>query len=97
MNYDNGEKKEFDSCWNNCPIGTGSTSGKFAQNVTLEGIGTSAGLFQWGITWKYAESIEVRNLTFDDYNEDACSFEGNTNSTTFDGFDSNRIWLHLHF
>ena len=94
MNYDNGEKKEFDSCWNNCPVGTGSTSGKFAQNVTLEGIGTSAGLFQWGITWKYAESIEVRNLTFDDYNEDACSFEGNTNSTTFDGFDSNRIWLH---
>ncbi|MDE7306163.1 MAG: InlB B-repeat-containing protein, partial [Clostridia bacterium] len=93
MNYDDG-KKEFDSCWNNCTIGTSSSAGKFAKNVTVEGIGTNAGLFQWGITWKYAESVEVRNLTFDDYNEDACSFEGNTNSTTFDGFDSNRIWLH---
>lgn len=93
MNYDS-SKNEFDSCWNNCTVGTSSDNNKFAQNVTLEGIGTSAGLFQWGITWKYAQSVEVRNLTFDDYNEDACSFEGNTNSTTFDGFDSSRIWLH---
>lgn len=90
MNYDS-SKNEFDSCWNNCPVGS---SGNSPENVTLEGVGKAAGLFQWGITWKYAQSVEVRNLTFDDYNEDACSFEGNTNSTTFNGFDSNRIWLH---
>lgn len=90
MNYDS-SKGEYDSCWNNCSIGSSSKSPK---NVTLEGVGNSAGLYQWGITWKYARSVEVRNLAFDDYNEDACSFEGNTNSETVDGFDSYRIWLH---
>lgn len=91
MNYDS-SKKEFDSCWNNCTVGDSSKS--YPENVTVEGIGSGSGLYQWGITFKYAKSIEVRNLTFDDYTEDACSFEGNTNSTTYDGFDSRRIWLH---
>lgn len=93
MNYDS-NKKEFDSCWNNCVIGSGNTDGKFAEHVTIEGVGSDAGIVQWGMTFRYAKSVEVRNLTFDDYTEDACSFEGNTNSTTFDGFDSSRIWLH---
>ncbi|MGN0812911.1 MAG: Ig-like domain-containing protein [Candidatus Coproplasma sp.] len=82
--YANGE---YDTIWNNCPI-------KNASNVTLEGIGESAGLFQWGLTWQSCNSIEVRNLTFEDYTEDACSFEGSKGSTTVDGFDSQRIWLH---
>ncbi len=88
MKYDSG-KDEFDSCWNDCGI-----SG--ANNVTLEGIGTSAGLFQWGMTWKKSNSIEIRNLTFDDYTEDACSFEGSKRTTaeSVDDFDSKRIWLH---
>ena len=51
-----------------------------AQNVTIEGIGSDATLFQWGITWKLSKSIEVKNLTFTDYTEDACSFEGSDNS-----------------
>jgi uncharacterized repeat protein (TIGR02543 family) len=86
IKYDS-TKGEFDSCWNNCSI-----SG--AENVTLEGIGTDAELFQWGLTWGKCNSIEVRNLTFDDYTEDACSFEGSENSTTVDGFNSQRIWVH---
>lgn len=87
MNYDSG-KDEFDSCWNNCSI-------ENANNVTVEGIGTDAGLFQWGMTWKNSNSIEVRNLTFDSYTEDACSFEGSkTTSTNVDSYPCKRIWLH---
>lgn len=78
---------ELDSCWNNC-----SVSG--ATNVTVEGIGEDAEIFQWGMTWSNCNSVEVRNIIFDDYTEDACSFEGGENSTTFDGFDSNNIWVH---
>lgn len=86
LKYDS-SKKEFDSCWNDCQISE-------ANNVTLEGIGTDAGLFQWGLTWKKSNSIEVRNLTFKDYTEDACSFEGDTSVTNADNFNSKRIWLH---
>lgn len=78
---------EWDSYWNMCDVG-------YASNITVEGVGTDARLFQWGFTWKVCSSIEVRNLTFEDYTEDACSFEGGTDSTTMDGFDSNRIWVH---
>ncbi|MDE6613834.1 MAG: InlB B-repeat-containing protein, partial [Clostridia bacterium] len=86
LKYDSG-KKEFDSCWNDCQI-----SG--AENVTVEGIGTDAGLFQWGLTWKKSSSIEIKNLTFKDYTEDACSFEGDTGKTVLSEFTSQRIWLH---
>ncbi len=78
---------EYDTIWNNCSI-------KDAKNVTLEGIGEDARLFQWGITWGSCNSIEVRNLTFEDYPEDACAFEGSTASTTTDGFNSQHLWLH---
>lgn len=81
------DKDEYDSAWNNCFI-------KDLSNVTVEGIGTDARIFQWGFTWKDCNSIEVRNLTFEDYTEDACSFEGTTNSVTMNGFDSKRIWVH---
>lgn len=78
---------EYDSAWNNCSIVS-------ASNVTVEGIGTDARIFQWGFTWKNCNSIEVRNLTFEDYTEDACSFEGSVNSLTLAGFDSKNIWVH---
>lgn len=78
---------EFDSCWNNLEILS-------AQNVTLEGIGSDACIAQWGITWKACKSIEVRNLTFTDYTEDACSFEGSTGTTAVDSFTCMRIWMH---
>ncbi len=46
------------------------------NNITIQGIGTTAEIFQWGFTWKNCNSIEIKNLTFTDYTEDACSFEG---------------------
>lgn len=78
---------EYDSAWNNCSI-----SG--ASNVTVEGVGTDARIFQWGFTWKSCNSIEVRNLTFEDYTEDACSFEGGSDQTDATKFDSKNIWVH---
>lgn len=53
---------------------------ELATHVTLEGIGNDAEFFQWGLTWKKCNSIEVRNITFTDYTEDACSFEAGSNS-----------------
>lgn len=72
-----------DSYWNMIDI----TS---VKNVTVEGIGEDATIFQFGFTWKKCSSIEVRNLTFTDYPEDACSFEGDTSSPTSYKY----IWLH---
>lgn len=80
----------YDSYWNMCDI-----SG--VKNVTVEGIGEDATIFQWGFTWKNCNSIEVRNLTFDDYIEDACSFEGgssNTSATDMFAFTYGRYWVH---
>lgn len=53
---------------------------ELASYITLEGIGSDAEFFQWGLTWKKCNSIEVRNITFTDYTEDACSFEAGSNS-----------------
>lgn len=87
IKYDS-SKKEFDSYYNMLDI-------KGAKNVTVEGIGSDAGLFQWGFTWKSdCKSIEVKNLTFDDYTEDACSFEGSTNATSISGFGGKYYWIH---
>ena len=84
INY---SSSEFDSAWNNCSIDS-------AQNVTVEGIGADARLFQWGFTWKNSNSIEVRNLTFEDYTEDACSFEGSSDQTDASNFSSKNLWIH---
>lgn len=65
-------------------------------NTTLEGVGADAQLFQWGVSWKGVSSVEVRNLTFDDYTEDACAFEGSSTSWT-DPLDDNAtkyFWVH---
>ena len=82
-------KQEFDSCWNDASI-----SG--ANNVTIEGIGEDARIFQWGMTFKSSKSIEVRNITFEDYTEDACSFEGSTSGseTSASDFQYGRYWVH---
>ena len=57
----------------------GQLSAEGVRNVTLEGIGDDAELFQWGVTFKRCSSIEVRNLTFTDYPEDACGIDGGSN------------------
>ena len=82
------DKMEYDSCWNDCSI-----SG--VKNVTVEGIGKDARIFQWGMTFKNCNSIEVRNLTFEDYTEDACSFEGGkTSASSLSDFTSKNFWVH---
>ena len=78
---------EFDSYYNMCDISD-------AENVTVEGIGEDAGIYCWGFTWSNCNSVEVRNLTFDDYTEDACAFQGSEDAATVNGFTSNRIWIH---
>lgn len=81
-------KTEYDSCWNDCNISN-------VKNVTVEGIGEDARIFQWGMTFKNCNSIEVRNLTFEDYTEDACSFEGSeTSASDLSSFKSKNFWLH---
>ncbi|MDE7263509.1 MAG: InlB B-repeat-containing protein [Anaeroplasmataceae bacterium] len=62
-----------------------------ASEITLEGIGTNAEFFQWGLTWKKCNSIEVKNITFTDYTEDACSFEASSNS---DVNNYGHYWIH---
>ncbi len=72
-----------DSYWNMLDISN-------VSNVTIEGIGSTAEFFQWGITWSNCNSIEVRNITFTDNTEDACSFQGDDKDPTKCG----RYWIH---
>ena len=72
-----------------------------AKNVTVEGIGDDANIFQWGFTWKRSNSIEIKNLIFTDFPEDACAFQGDkievtktTNSYNISGIDYERAWIH---
>lgn len=51
-----------------------------ASNITIEGV-FGSGLYQWGFDFKNCNSIEVRNLSFKDYPEDAIGFESGDNST----------------
>ncbi len=78
---------EYDSLWNDCQI-------KNVSNITIEGVGEDAEIFQWGFTFKSCNSVEVRNLRFYDYTEDACSIEGSENSTTLAGFKHKNFWVH---
>ena len=79
---------KYDSCWNDCSVSN-------LSNVTVEGVGEDAEIFQWGFTFKNCNSIEVRNLRFYDYTEDACSFEGGGKPTKFDELgDYKRFWVH---
>ena len=74
---------EWDSYWNMLDI-----EGK--KHITIEGIGDSAGIFQWGITFKRCNSIEVKNLTFEDYTEDGIGIQGGSNSD----MEYSNFWLH---
>lgn len=53
------------------------------SNITLEGVGTDAEFVNWGVSFRYANSIEVKNIIFTHYQEDGCSAQ-----------DSNRVWFH---
>ena len=82
-----GKPDRYDSCWNDCQV-------KGFSNLTVEGVGEDAEIFQWGFTFNGCNSIEVRNIRFWDYTEDACSFEGSENSQTLAGFKHSNFWVH---
>ncbi len=63
------KSKDTDSAFNNCKVAN-------VSNMTIEGVSSTAGLLNWGFTFQKCAFIELRNLTFSDYTEDACSFEG---------------------
>ena len=91
----NSDDNEFDSYYNMLDI-------EYVSNVTVEGIGDNAKIEQWGFTWKKSNSIEVRNLTFNNYPEDACAFQGadtklsnkTTTSYNIDSVPQGNIWVH---
>lgn len=94
INYSS-KDNEFDSYYNMLDVDG-------AENVTVEGIGVDAKIVQWGFTWKRSKSIEVKNLTFENYPEDACGFQGYettlSNKTTtaynIDNAPQGNIWVH---
>lgn len=63
------------------------------KNITIEGIGNDAAIEKWGFMFKRCSSIEVRNLTFTKYPEDACSFEGS--SSSIDSYKN--FWVHNNY
>ncbi len=63
---------------------------KNAKNVTIEGVTKNAELFQWGISFSNCDFIEIRNLTFTDYTEDAVGIYSNELSVDVRG----RFWVH---
>ncbi len=60
------------------------------SNITFEGVGDDAELYQWGVLFKRCNSIEVRNLKFTNYPEDACALEGDTSKPTSYKY----FWIH---
>lgn len=79
VNKDNGDN----SYWN---MGSLVSTG----GLTLEGVGENAEIFQWGFTIKNSKYVEVRNITFTDYPEDACAIEGSSEDAT----GCQYVWVH---
>lgn len=64
-----------------------------SSNITIEGIGEDAVIEKWGFTFSKCSSIEIRNLKFTKYPEDACSFQGNTSKPT----SYKNFWVHNNY
>ena len=64
---------------------------KGSKNITIEGIGSDAEIFQFGISFEESSSIEIRNLTFTGYPEDAVNFLGGDRA---DLAKHSRYWVH---
>lgn len=61
---------------------------QYGSNVTIEGIGYDAHLVRWGFELKRSSNIEVRNLYFYQYPDDAIGMTGDSETM------SNHIWIH---
>lgn len=64
---------------------------KGSKNITVEGVGSDAEIFQFGISFEECSSIEIKNLTFTDYPEDALNFLGGDRKNLA---DHGRYWVH---
>ena len=64
---------------------------KGSSNITIEGVGADAEIFQFGISFEECNNIEIKNLTFTDYPEDALNFLGGDRSELA---KFNRYWVH---
>lgn len=61
---------------------------QYGENVTIEGIGYDANPIRWGFEIKRSSSMEVRNLYFYQYPDDAIGMNGDSENMT------NHIWIH---
>lgn len=84
-NYINKTKSgdEFDSYFNELDI-------EGAKNLTIEGIGNEASIKNFGIVFNKCNSIEVKNLKFVDYPEDALGIQGEEKN--FKNYGN--YWIH---
>ena len=64
---------------------------KGSKNITIEGIGDDAEFFQFGIGFEECSSIEIKNITFTGYPEDALNFLG---GDRVDLANHGRYWIH---
>ncbi len=64
---------------------------KGSKNITIEGVGPDAEIFQFGIGFEESSNIEIKNLTFTDYPEDALNFLGGDRE---DLANHGRYWVH---
>lgn len=64
---------------------------KGSANITIEGVGEGAEFFQFGIGFEECSSIEIKNITFTAYPEDALNFLGGDRA---DLASHGRYWVH---
>ena len=64
---------------------------KGSKNITIEGVGSDAEFFQFGVSFEESSSIEIKNITFTDYPEDALNFLGGDRA---DLANYGRYWVH---
>ena len=74
---------EYDSYYNELDV-------RFGENITIEGVGDDAKIFQWGFCFNQCNSIEVKNIEFSDYNEDAIGIQGSSSDIT----KYSDYWIH---
>ena len=86
VTYDD-KKGEYDCCWNELNL-------HGLSDVTIEGIGKDAAIEKWGFSFSDSRSIEVRNLSFSGYNDDAINVTGTDMSNPA---SHNFFFHHLHF
>lgn len=74
---------EYDSYYNELDV-------RYGNNITVEGVGTDAKIFQWGFCFNMCNSIEVKNIEFSDYTEDAVGIQGSNSDVTL----YSDYWIH---